>query len=1327
MFKFRRSRGKLVPGDDDDNEPMRIIKNKRGVQPPQLLFGSGGGGGGARQQQQHRARSSSLGREGRVGKDIHASSTYDTASDTETWAATEFGGSTGSEGSSDLDSTGAEVTNSNSIGNNFVDRAQCMQGGGASNNMKMTHPPAGGDAAQAQKDRRQGSKSNIKQTIPTPQSRRRSLSDHGLNDSQVSMDNSARSNNSRGVGGGNGTGGNTAITRGTRSRSSSHPRGGDVSDSAAAPTINNSTAGNTQIAPSFSSKVLPNINTINSINPSHNDNKEAGEESMKLKPPSIRGVARPLNQPKRGQVGNTQFRRSSSADSIPATSPITSPNTPLTTPTETGTSSRSGNSAEFAAMQQLAHIVVGLRTELRAATLARDDLETKLKSLQKDGSPNSIDIKCRVLERENADLQADIDAFIAEQDDLKSELRELQEDKHMLNDLISRLKTENGRLSITSKVSSGSTATNNHVRSSHHNSFKSTTESVQDLDERIHFLTEENHNLESELQLLVNEKSVLVNSGDTRNCEIQQLRSIAKETALHHSEVLAEKDRAIHGLQEKIDSLKGKCGRLEKECRERKTDVELLEGLVAQQDEELNLFRDMPPAELQKKGEEIKLLQQKLGQVENEKNEVNDRYLALEHIMLGLKKKVELLLKERDTSKLEMDELKLSFAGSISDQASESASNANLKSQQNVISEANNVIAMLKDELDRKDVEVNELVKAMASLKEQISHAQESITSLHEQNATMKSDYDAALEEIEKLQSLQTKDGDDERASIHRKLSEDMNALLNELSEVRRKSNGKVLALQKEISELQAGKEKLEHDLDDSSEAIFVLRETLKEMENGRIARDSKIRELRASIEEKELSLKDAESTRTLMQSEHQVNVDTIATLQKMISSLESSQEDLEEELNASALAIHDLKDQLKMENKAGASDFEEMLKLAHEENAKLTERVSELTEVNKRMKNEVKDLGNILARSSAMNDAGNSTASLMASGLISSDPSASCDALISELKKQIKNIVSARNAALKEVEMLRNDSVSLSEATMPPPSPVVFKRAISSEVAKSSSLTTLPEDSDEPSIKTGEKSTTANSSSPSSTGSRGSSLLEAAKKLCDKLDEKRSKEFPKTVNTTPTEPALSGDSRMNGVKRLPSRDEVQVVNVVDQDEDIASTNEVKDDSPKETTDNGEVNAKSPSSTPAEGKTSSRPRVDIDQLSHIYMEKCGLSRFSDISSDSSRRLRKPHKTITTAKKVKICRNGVFMGTYEGDLNAEGQRHGCGVLLCDNGNSYEGEWKNDKRDGFGTARYSSGDVYDGQWQRGRRHGHGVMYIEAGDTYIGSWKNGLKHGE
>ena len=69
MFKFRRSRGKAIANEDEDDEPMwttkgpssAINKNKRGLVNPQLF------GGGTRQQQQqphqlHRTRSSSLSR-----------------------------------------------------------------------------------------------------------------------------------------------------------------------------------------------------------------------------------------------------------------------------------------------------------------------------------------------------------------------------------------------------------------------------------------------------------------------------------------------------------------------------------------------------------------------------------------------------------------------------------------------------------------------------------------------------------------------------------------------------------------------------------------------------------------------------------------------------------------------------------------------------------------------------------------------------------------------------------------------------------------------------------------------------------------------------------------------------------------------------------------------------------------------------------------------------------------------------------------------------------------------------------------------------------------
>lgn len=257
--------------------------------------------------------------------------------------------------------------------------------------------------------------------------------------------------------------------------------------------------------------------------------------------------------------------------------------------------------------------------------------------------------------------------------------------------------------------------------------------------------------------------------------------------------------------------------------------------------------------------------------------------------------------------------------------------------------------------------------------------------------------------------------------------------------------------------------------------------------------------------------------------------------------------------------------------------------------------------------------------------------------------------------------------------------------------------------------------------------------------------MLEAAKKLCNQLDEKRSKEESDKINSAVS--AAAAVAQKKEEFKPPPREvlssevlqrEYEVRdNVLDIDDNV-SAKEVKEDAAplNEAIEEAKHRSQSPDEEKKEDFDKNKParkgKFDIDQLTSIYFEKCGMSvsRFSDLSSDSSsfrRRVnRESRRGDTVTKKVKICRNGVFMGTYEGDLNTEGQRHGFGVLLCDNGNSYEGEWKKDKRDGLGIARYSSGDVYDGQWSKGKRQGHGVMYIEAGDTYIGSWDNGLKHG-
>ncbi|KAL3805306.1 hypothetical protein HJC23_009013 [Cyclotella cryptica] len=85
------------------------------------------------------------------------------------------------------------------------------------------------------------------------------------------------------------------------------------------------------------------------------------------------------------------------------------------------------------------------------------------------------------------------------------------------------------------------------------------------------------------------------------------------------------------------------------------------------------------------------------------------------------------------------------------------------------------------------------------------------------------------------------------------------------------------------------------------------------------------------------------------------------------------------------------------------------------------------------------------------------------------------------------------------------------------------------------------------------------------------------------------------------------------------------------------------------------------------------------------------------------------------------------GEYYGQVNNNGQKHGRGKMIYDNGNEYEGTWVNNKRDGNGTTKYASGNMYVGSWKEGKRHGFGVFHIKkTGDVYRGNWERGLKSG-
>ena len=77
--------------------------------------------------------------------------------------------------------------------------------------------------------------------------------------------------------------------------------------------------------------------------------------------------------------------------------------------------------------------------------------------------------------------------------------------------------------------------------------------------------------------------------------------------------------------------------------------------------------------------------------------------------------------------------------------------------------------------------------------------------------------------------------------------------------------------------------------------------------------------------------------------------------------------------------------------------------------------------------------------------------------------------------------------------------------------------------------------------------------------------------------------------------------------------------------------------------------------------------------------------------------------------------------YEGGFK-DGLKHGKGKLITRNKRSYEGDWENDKPHGFGINTFPNGKVYTGNFSNGKPIGDGQWTYSDGRTYHGTWKNG-----
>lgn len=98
-------------------------------------------------------------------------------------------------------------------------------------------------------------------------------------------------------------------------------------------------------------------------------------------------------------------------------------------------------------------------------------------------------------------------------------------------------------------------------------------------------------------------------------------------------------------------------------------------------------------------------------------------------------------------------------------------------------------------------------------------------------------------------------------------------------------------------------------------------------------------------------------------------------------------------------------------------------------------------------------------------------------------------------------------------------------------------------------------------------------------------------------------------------------------------------------------------------------------------------------------------------------------TLDYANRTITFSNG---DVYTGDIVGI-NRHGKGMMVYkSSGDTYVGDFYEDKIAGNGTFTYRDGDIYTGSFADNKYHGSGKVTFADGSTYEGHFENGVKNG-
>ena len=114
------------------------------------------------------------------------------------------------------------------------------------------------------------------------------------------------------------------------------------------------------------------------------------------------------------------------------------------------------------------------------------------------------------------------------------------------------------------------------------------------------------------------------------------------------------------------------------------------------------------------------------------------------------------------------------------------------------------------------------------------------------------------------------------------------------------------------------------------------------------------------------------------------------------------------------------------------------------------------------------------------------------------------------------------------------------------------------------------------------------------------------------------------------------------------------------------------------------------------------------------LEKCNGEKFEGIFHQG---------TFKQGNCKQITENGDI---YEGNFR-DGKCNGYGKMIYSNHEIYQGNFVNGQKEGMGKQEYPNNGYYNGEWKNNQFHGHGIRYFSDKCSYEGFFKNNEYNGK